>query len=408
MATIAARRGLTSAQLLVPMLGAAVFINYVDRGAIAVAAPLMKGELGLSATQFGLAVSAFFWIYAPIQFVVGWLCDRFSVYRLLAGGILLWAGSTFLMGFVGGFASLFVLRLMLGVGESIAFPATSKIIARHIPNERRGIANAAVSTGLALGPAVGTLAGGTIVASFGWRPMFIVFGLATLLWLWPWPRIVRSLGKPHDETAASDRVPIKALTRKWSLWAMGIGHCLGNYSFYVLLAFLPLFLVERRGFSIEQMALLATLGYAVQAVAALSLGVISDRWTRAGRSEAAMRRWMLVVGQAVAAVAVLGIAFSGSTPLIAFWLCVGGVTTAALSLNIYAVAQMFAGPRASGTWVGIQNAIGNISGIVGPVISGIIIDRAGYDGVFILSAAIAAAGALWWAFAVPHIAQVEL
>ena len=71
---------------LVILLGAAVFLNYVDRGAIAVAAPLMKGELGLTATEFGIAVSAFFWIYAPVQLVVGWLCDRFSVYRLMAVG----------------------------------------------------------------------------------------------------------------------------------------------------------------------------------------------------------------------------------------------------------------------------------------------------------------------------------
>src|SRR5204862_197100 len=82
------------------------------------------------------------------------------VYRLLAGGIVLWAGSTMLIAFVGGFVSLLVLRIMLGVGESIAFPGTSKIIARHVPAEHRGKANAAVAAGLALGPAVGTLAGG--------------------------------------------------------------------------------------------------------------------------------------------------------------------------------------------------------------------------------------------------------
>src|SRR3954467_7294650 len=105
MASIAlARRGSSA---LVFLLGAAVFLNYVDRGSIAVAAPVMKGELGLSNEAYGLAVSAFFWIYAPVQLFAGWLCDRFSVYRLLAFGIMLWAASTLLMGFVGGFASLF-------------------------------------------------------------------------------------------------------------------------------------------------------------------------------------------------------------------------------------------------------------------------------------------------------------
>src|SRR4029450_2009395 len=135
------------ARVLVILLGASVFLNYVDRGALAVAAPLMKGELELSATEFGTAVSAFFWIYAPVQLVVGWLCDRYSVYRLISLGVIVWAASTLLMGFVGGFLSLLVLRVMLGIGESIAFPGSSKIIARHVPAEQRGMANAAVAMG---------------------------------------------------------------------------------------------------------------------------------------------------------------------------------------------------------------------------------------------------------------------
>jgi MFS family permease len=269
MATVAGRqRNLTSNQLLVFLLGAAVFLNYVDRGAIGVAAPLMKGELGLSATDFGTAVSAFFWIYVPVQLIVGWLCDRVSVYRLLAGGILLWAISTLLMGFVAGFVSLLLLRVMLGLGESIAFPGTSKIIARHVPSERRGMANAAVAIGLALGTAAGTLVGGTILSAFGWRAIFITFGLVTLLWLLPWRQAVRGLG-PGIETAESRRVPLRALLGRWPLWSMGIVHAAGNYSFYFMLAWLPLFLVQQRGLTIPQMTLLATLGYAVQGAAAL-------------------------------------------------------------------------------------------------------------------------------------------
>src|SRR3954471_5747381 len=183
MASIAlARRGSSA---IVFLLGAAVFLNYVDRGSIAVAAPVMKGELGLSNEAYGWAVSAFFWVYAPVQLFAGWLCDRFSVYKLLAAGILLWAASTVLMGFVGGFASLLVLRIMLGIGESLAFPGSSKIIARHVPPERRGVANSALAMGIAVGPAVGTLGGGFMVAYWGWRAMFIVFGLVTLIWLVP-------------------------------------------------------------------------------------------------------------------------------------------------------------------------------------------------------------------------------
>jgi MFS family permease len=406
MATMAQGRRNVSAALVF-LLGTAVFLNYVDRGAIGIAAPKMKDELGLSAEAYGLAFSAFFWIYAPVQFFAGWLCDRFSVYRLMALGIMLWAGATLLMGFAGGFASLLVLRIMLGVGESISFPGSSKIIARHVPADRRGIANAAVAAGIALGPATGTLAGGIILGALGWRWIFFAFGIVTLLWLLPWQQAIRDIPTTgHDDQKT--RVPLAALFRKWPLWSMSIVHALGNYCFYFLLAWLPLFLTKSRGFGIGEMTMLATLGYAVQGACAFAYGHFSDWWTRSGRSEAFCRRWMMVASQALAAAAILGLAFAHDAVTIGLLLCLAGAASAALSLNLYAIAQMFAGPRASGTWVGMQNAIGNLSGIIGPIVTGIVIQHWGWENALILTAAIALFGSCWWAIGVPRIEQVDL
>ena len=397
----------TASSGLVFLLGAAVFLNYVDRGAIGIAAPVMKSDLALSDEAYGVVFSAFFWIYAPVQLFAGWLCDRFSVYKLMAAGIILWAGSTILMGFAGGFASLLVLRIMLGIGESISFPGSSKIIARHVPAERRGVANAAVAAGIALGPAAGTMAGGLILGNWGWQAIFIIFGILTLIWLLPWQQTIRDRPKSgfHDE---GPQVPIGLLLKKWPLWSMSIVHALGNYCFYFLLAWLPLFLTKSRGFSIAEMTFLATLGYAVQGACALGYGHFSDWWTRSGRSEAACRRWMMVASQLLAAAAILGLAFAHDAVTIGILLCLAGAASASLSLNLYAVAQMFAGPRASGTWVGVQNAIGNLSGIIGPIVTGIVVQRAGYNSAFILTAAVAAIGAIWWAIGVPRIEQVNL
>ena len=397
-----------SAVSLILLLGAAVFLNYVDRGAIGIAAPLMKSELGLSATAFGVIASAFFWVYGPIQFFVGWLVDRFSVYRLMAGGVLLWAVSTFLMGFAGGFLSLLVLRIMLGIGESIAFPGSSKIIAEQVPAERRGIANAIISAGIALGPAVGTLVGGLILAAHGWRAIFITFGLLTLVWLIPWQLAVEHVQAKKGQQRIST-VPLRELLGRWPLWSMSIAHTASNYGFYFLVIWLPIYLVQARGLSLRQMTALATLGFAVQAVAAMGFGLWSDQWTRSGRSEAMIRRWTMVITQIAQAVAIIGVLTASSTTALALWLCVAGICTGSLSLNIYAVAQMFAGPRAAGTWIGFQNAIGNsFSGIAGPVIAGLIVDAAGYDGAFYVAAVVAALGGFWWIAGVPRIEQVQL
>ena len=401
------RTGRASVSLLVLLLGVAVFFNYVDRGAIGIAAPRMTADLKLGPEAFGLILSAFFWVYAPVQLVVGWLVDRFSVTRLIAAGVLLWAAATLAMGLVSGFAALLVLRIVLGIGETVAFPGASKIITRIVPAERRGAANSVLALGIALGPAAGTLAGGLILASYGWRAIFLVFGAVTLLWLLPW----RFAARGHAieaQTVDQPRVPVRALLRKWPLWSMSIAHVASNYVFYFLLGWLPLFLTKSRGLPLREMTYIATIGYAVQAVAALGFGYASDRWTRGGRSEGTIRRAMMFAGQLLAALAVAGLPFADSNTKLALLLCLAGIATGALSLNTYAVAQMFSGPRAAGTWVGIQNAIGNTSGIFGPILTGWIVLRAGYGTACIVTAAIAAAGALWWIVGVPKIAQIEL
>ena len=122
------RRSASSSAFLVGLLGVAILLSYVDRGLLAVSGPLLKDELGLSATEFGLAVSAFFWVYAPGQLVSGWLVDRFDVKRLFGGGVALWGVATALMGAVGSLFSLVALRAILGFGQSFCFTGSSKMI----------------------------------------------------------------------------------------------------------------------------------------------------------------------------------------------------------------------------------------------------------------------------------------
>src|SRR6059058_3978048 len=109
------------------LLFIAILVNYVDRGNLSIAAPLLKDELGISASQLGLLLSAFFWSYTTMQFVSGWLVDRFDVNLIIAAGYLLWSLATATTGIVRGFTILLAMRLLLGIGESVAFPSCSKI-----------------------------------------------------------------------------------------------------------------------------------------------------------------------------------------------------------------------------------------------------------------------------------------
>lgn len=393
---------------LVVLIGLSILLNYIDRGAIGIAAPLMKSELGLSATGFGLAVSAFFWVYAPMNLAVGWLCDRYCVYRVFAAGVALWALATFLTGFVGGLVTLLALRLLLGLGEAIAFPGSSKIFAAEVPAAHRGIANAVVGAALAFGPAVGTLAGGAILGFAGWRPIFWVFGAVTLLWLIPWRTVSKPFRSDGLSTPVIDSVPLAQLLRMPALWLMSAAHFMSNYGFYFLLAWLPLFLVDTRGYSIPQMTTLATAGLVAQGLSALASGTVSDMLVARGTDEARLRRWTMAICQLVTGVAIAGVFFAQSSGAMLFWLVLAGMAMGPISVNLYAVAQMFGGPRATGGWVGVQNTMGNIAGIVGPVATGLIVDTlGGYGWAFVFAAGIPALGFVWWLLVVPPIREVE-
>ena len=400
-------RGHRAGLWLTILLSALVLLNYVDRGAVGIAAPRLKDELVLSATAFGIAVSAFAWIYAPAQFAVGWLSDRFCVYRLVAAGLVVWSLATFLTGFASGLAMLVGLRLLLGIGEGVAFPTASKIIARHVAGGRRGIANGALAAALAFGPALGTFAGGLILNAYGWRPIFWVFGALTLIWVVPWLIV----SKPYWRTGGQDStaVPVRDVLRYPAVWALGLGHFVNTYGFYFLLAWLPLFLVKQRGFTILEMTEMATAGYVIQGVAAIAWGWLSDRVVASGWNEGALRKGLMAFYQVVTAVAILGIGFSASQGAIFGWLVAASAVGGIGGANAYAITQIFAGPKAAGTWVGVMNGIGNTSGIVGPVLTGLLIERTGsYLWAFGVSAAIVAIGALWWLFAIPRVQPVDL
>ncbi|WP_408587358.1 MFS transporter [Novosphingobium sp.] len=401
------RTGGAGTAVLVGLLALAVLLNFVDRGAIGVAAPLMKQDLGLSATAFGIAVSAFFWTYGPLQPLLGWLADRWSAALVLAGGVLLWALATLLTGHAVGLGGLVLLRLLLGLGEGFLFPCVSKLIAGHVPAERRGLANAVVAVGLALGPAAGTLAGGAILAQAGWRAVFVLSGLVTLVWLVPWFLVARRLSPvPHNDQRSGQRYG--ALLRNRALWLMGLCHACANYGFFFVSTWLPLYLVKSRGLPIGTMALYAGLMYGAQAVASLCWGQMSDRLVRLGHDEGAVRRGLSVVGLVGSVLAIGAIAMATGPGWLLAALLVTGVFLGCLPTMVYAIGQLYAGPARAASWIGIQNAIGSLSGIIGPVVTGLIVDlTGGFGGAFAFCAAVSALGAVLFAFALPPVPEAE-
>lgn len=383
------------------MVGLVIMLNYIDRGAVSIAAPLIKDEMGLSATGYGVVVSAFFWTYVPVLVLAGWLADRVSVWWLMAGGVAIWAAATLFMGFAGGLVTLVVLRLLMGVGEGVAFPCASKLMARA-PEHRRGSANVSLSAGLAIGPLVGTLMGGFILARYGWRPMFVVFGLMTLLWLVPW---WARRGEVDGPAAASEisAVGYARLLRTPSLWALSIYHFSGTYVLYFVIAWLPLYLVKVRGYDIGDMALLTAFFYVGQALGAAFSGGVGDWFIARGRSASAVRRTIGLVASAVSAMGILAVAQTDTTLALMVWLMPTSIAIGTITGILFVVGQTLAGTASAGRWVGTQTGFGNLSGVVGPVITGAIVDAAGYGPAFVVTAVVVVLGAMVFAVGIPQV-----
>ncbi len=385
------------------LLSLSIFINYIDRGNLSIAASRIKDELHISASQLGTLLSAFFWTYTAMQFVVGWLVDRFDVNRVLAAGFLLWSLATAASGLVDGIALLLVMRMILGVGESVAFPCSSKILARYLPEHHRGLANGVVSGSLKFGPAVGTLGAGLLMAKYGWRPVFIGIGLISLLWLPAWAKwMPRGPGLQRPVTAKTDYADI--LTHR-SFWGAAAGHFSSNYLLYLSVTWLPFYLQRERHLSLPTMAKFASVYFLVDALACVSTGTVADVFIRRGFSTTRVRKSAMALGHATAAVALLGLAFAGPDNYLAWMLAVGagsGISGA----GVFAFAQTLAGPETAGRWVGLQNGFANFAGVLCPALTGRLVDKTGhFTAAFAIAAAIMLLGGFAWVFGVTRLEQ---
>jgi MFS family permease len=393
--------------MIVPLLALAVFINYVDRGNLATAAPLIKGELSLDATQIGLLISAFFWAYTPGLVLAGWLADRFNAYLTLAAGLALWSAATLFSGFAGGFVALLLLRLMLGVGEAAAFPCSSALLARHVDANRLGAANGLIIVGLSLGPAVGIFFGGHLMESLGWRGVFILFGAVSLLWLAPWLLATRHLSGAAAQPVTHDGPTFLDIVRRPEAWGASLGHFSVNFGFYFIVSWMPLYLVQSQGYTVGQMANIGGALYLVYAAASYLSGLVSDRWISSGATPNRVRKTFFVATHAVAATGLLVAAIAPANVAVGS-LFVVAIGLGAVGPHIFATGQTLAGPKAAGKWVGFQNGWANFAGILGPIFTGVIVDRTGaWEGAFLLAAGFTLIGVVAWSLMIRRIAPID-
>lgn len=378
-------------------------MNYIDRGALSVAIPDIEEEFSLSPSQKGLLLSVFFWTYALLQLPAGWIVDRFDVKWVYAAGYLIWTAATTMTGFVSSFAALVIARLLLGIGESAAYPAISRLIVENFPERQRGTVNSLIDAGTKIGPAFSILAGGLLVDRYGWRSLFVVLGIGGFFWLIPWFLYVPSRRPPA--ATANDTVGISGpssmhrpsliqVSLHRSVWGTSLGMFSLGYVWYFLLTWLPSYLIDVHQLNLKETAVSAAIPFLAMAASSVFWGWAADRLIDRGRSPTLARKGIALSGFAIAAVLLVAASRVHSSSA-----CVALITGACMALgmftaNVWAMTQTMGGP-AAGSWTGIQNCIGNMGGVISPLVAGWSVEQTGsYQTAFYVASGVMVAGVL--------------
>lgn len=396
-ATVAeSRAGWPRYYTVVLLLCAAVFISYIDRTNISVAAIAMKDELGWTETDKGTVLSSFFVGYLLMMAASGALANRYGGWLVLGIAVLWWSAWTILTppAAAVSLAALVAARIGLGLGEAAVFPASINMIGRWVPPERRSRATALLVSALSLGTLFSLPVTGWMVRAHGWPVPFYVFGAAGLVWFVAWFALIgehRAAAPAHvAETAASEarHIPWGRLLALPAVWAIIVAHFACNWGLYLTLAWMPSYFRSTFGVSLADAGLLSAAPWLVSFVTANLVGAWADRMLKAGRKAGFVRKllqgislvggglvWLLLPHATTPAVGVA---------LMCCATCVGAFAMSGFAPNCFDIAPKYADV----IW-GISNSVATVPGIVAVFITGWLVDRTGnFAAPFNLTAAI--------------------
>lgn len=357
-------------------------ITYLDRVAISTAAPAVRGEMGLDAVQMGWVFSAFTWAYAAFEIPSGWMGDVMGPRKVLTRIVIWWSAFTAATGAAWNFASLLVARFLFGLGEAGAFPNTSRSFAKWFPVGERGAAHGWVFMGTRMGGAITPPIVVALMAAIGWRQTFYVFGVLGVVWAFFWWRWFRDEPSQHPEVNAAELALIRESAGheqatshafRWSellsanlLLVYGMYFTMG-YTLYFNLTWLPTYLKDARGFSLQQAGWLSAVVLFTGGVMTYVGGKLTDTLVR--KYGLKVGRSMGVVTLPIAGLLLIGAAQT-ENPMAAAILLAATLGVADLAVSsCWAICHDIGG-RNAGIVTGAMNTWGNIGGALSPLVVG--------------------------------------
>lgn len=390
---------------VVSLLFTASLINYLDRATISFALPLISADLHLSAQSKGLLLSSFFWSYALMQLPIGWCADRLNLRWLYAGAFTIWSFAQGLTGLAGSLGALLLFRILLGIGESIYLPGGTKIVSLLFTPRERGLPSGLFDFGTRTGLVMEGILVPWLLVHLGWRRTFVILGFTALLWIAPWFRVFPRHLQGVSPSVGSVHLSVRSLTRGLMNRNL-LGICLGffcfDYYWYVLVTWLPDYLVTVRRLSIVQAGFYASLAFFTFGIAEPIGGWIADSLIRHGWDETLTRKGIVTVAFSMGLFLILAMRTAHTDTAVALLIgaCLVGLSTG----NLLTILQSCAPAQDVGIWTGAENFAGNLAGIIAPLVVGFLIAWHGsYVRGFEIASLILFAGALAYWFIVGEL-----
>jgi MFS transporter, ACS family, D-galactonate transporter len=388
---------------IVGLLFTASLINYLDRAAISFALPLISKDFHLTAQGKGLLLSSFFWSYALMQIPIGWSADRFNLRWLYAAAFTIWSFAQGLTGLATSLAMLVAFRILLGIGESIYLPGGTKIVSLLFAPKERGLPSGLFDFGTRTGLVLEGILVPWLLVHLGWRRTLLLLGFTALLWIAPWLAVFpRRLQATGAEVAPPDLASVARSLLNRNLLGICLGFFCFDYYWYVLVTWLPDYLVTVRQLSIVQAGFYASLVFFTFGVAEPIGGWIADTLIRRGWDETSTRKGIVTIAFAMGVflVAAMRTAHTG----IAIGLLIGASLVGLATGNLLAILQSCAPAEGVGIWTGAENFAGNLAGIIAPLAVGFLITSFGsYVPGFELASVILFAGVLAYWFIIGEL-----
>lgn len=375
-------------------------INYIDRISLSVASTALKEEFGISPVAMGYLLSSFVWLYFIALIPMGYLVGRFGPKQVNTWGIGVWSVATVCTAFATGFFSLLTARLVMGAGEATTYPAGARVVRDWMPVRERGMATAVFHSGSLVGPAVGAIGFGWMITTFGWRTAFVVAGATGFVWLAAWAKWYRhpsqaswlSAAELREITADADvgsagiaaarpALGFRGLARSRTMWAIGLAHGCAVYATYFFLTWLPSYLQAAKGLSVMTSSMYTAVPYIGAAILAIVIGRLSDLAVDARAAAAGRRR--LVVGAVLlgsAAILLVPLLESTAAILLVITLSLAGCASA-ISNNLSLVNDLVRSNEDVGTAAGFVTAVGNLFGLLAPIVTGYVVAGTGGFGM---------------------------